>query len=205
MRKGWYCILFLILVVILLVKAPRVSSEVISEAVKPEPEAKAVIEVEEPVDTFKYYEIPKVYEEAGGNFPEEVQRYLVKLCEERGLDYPTVIALIEKESKFNSNAIGDNGNSYGYGQIYKIWHTQRMAEEGVQDLTDPYGNLRVCTNYLKYIKDRYGDKGAHYGLMVYNMGEPRAYKAWQNGIYSTQYSRDILQRAEEIKQELQDK
>ena len=162
-------------------------------------------EIEEPEDNFKYYDIPKEYKETGGDFPEDVQRHLLQLCEERDLDYPTLIALIERESGYKSNAVGDNNNSYGYGQIYKIWHKQRMAEEGVQDLIEPYGNLRVCTSYLKYIKDRYGDKGEHFILMVYNMGEPVALRAWKNGVQSTQYSREILQKAEEIKQDLQDK
>jgi soluble lytic murein transglycosylase-like protein len=207
--KDKLCIAGAILGLIAILVSACLVGEAVSGAERPEPEAKAVIEdvaeVKEPVDTFTYYEIPKAYKEAGGNFPEDVQRYLLKLCEERDLDYPTLIALIERESKYKSNAVGDNGNSYGYGQIYKIWHKQRMADEGVQDLTEPYGNLRVCTSYLKYIKDRYGDKGNHFILMVYNMGEPVALRAWKNGVQSTQYSREILQRAEEIKQDLQDK
>ena len=184
----------------------NVANGAVQEEPQPEAEVVTVVaEVTEPVDTFKYYEIPKAYKDAGGDFPEDVQRHLLKLCEERDLDYTTVIALIEKESKFKSNAVGDNGNSFGYGQIYKIWHKKRMAEEGVTDLTNPYGNLKVCTSYLKYIKDRYGDKGDHFILMVYNMGEPVALRAWKNGTQSTQYSRDILHRAKEIKQDLQDK
>ncbi len=178
-----------------------VEEPVIAEAIAVTPQVLTQGE-EEPEDTFRYYEIPENYTKAGGYFPEEVQRYLLDLCTERELDYPIVVALIERESGYKSNAVGDNGNSYGYGQVYKRWHKKRMAEEGVTDLTDAYGNLRVCTSYLKYIKDRYGDNGSHYMLMVYNMGEPRALKAWGENIYSTEYSRSILQRAEEIQQEL---
>lgn len=205
--KLWVTVALLVLTAVIV--AFCITADTATGAVQEEPEAKAVIsdvaEVKEPVDNFTYYEIPEKYKETGGAFPEDVQRYLLKLCEDRGLDYTTVIALIERESGYKSTAVGDNGNSYGYGQIYKIWHKQRMADEGVQDLTDPYGNLRVCTSYLKYIKDSYGDKGDHFILMVYNMGEPRALRAWKNGTYSTQYSREILQRASEIKQDLQDK
>ena len=152
---------------------------------------------------FKYYKIPNMYTEDGGCFPEVVQAYLWGLCKARGLDYYTVVALIERESGYKYDAVGDAGNSFGYGQIYRIWHLDRMAEECVEDLTDPYGNLRVCTNFLAELEDQYGDSGENCYLMVYNMGEAVAKELWNSGVYSTEYSRGILQRAQEIKQELQ--
>ena len=153
---------------------------------------------------FKYYQIPDDYAEYGGCLPEVVQVYLWCLCEERGLDYYTVVALIERESGYRWDALGDNGNSYGYCQVQKKWHLERMEEENVQDLMDPYGNLRVATNYLVYLQDKYGSSGTNCVLMAYNMGETRARELWKDGTYSSNYSRGILQRAEEIKQELQD-
>ena len=155
-------------------------------------------------DDFRYYEIPEKYRNAGGEFPEEVQRYLWSLCKERGLDYYLVVAMIEQESWYTATALGDNGNSKGYMQIYEKWHTSRMKVEGVQDLYDPYGNLRVGLNFLSEIYSKHGDKGDSCVLMVYNMGEGGAKKNWAKGTYSTEYSRVILRRAEEIKQELQD-
>lgn len=155
-------------------------------------------------DGFRYYEIPEKYREAGGEFPEEVQAYLWSLCKERGLDYYLVVAMIERESWYTATALGDNGNSKGYMQIYEKWHTSRMKVEDVQDLYDPCGNLRVGLNFLSEIYSKHGDKGDSCVLMVYNMGEGGAKKNWAKGVYSTEYSRYILQRAEEIKQELQD-
>lgn len=155
-------------------------------------------------DGFRYYEIPEKYRNAGGEFPEEVQEYLWSLCKERGVDYYLVVAMIEQESWYTATALGDNGNSKGYMQVYEKWHTSRMKVEGVEDLFDPYGNLRVGLNFLSEIYSRHEDKGDSCVLMVYNMGENGAKKNWAKGVYSTEYSRVILQRAEEIKQELQD-
>lgn len=154
---------------------------------------------------FRYYEIPDKYKEVGGCFPEVAQAYLWCLCEEREIDYYMVVALIERESWYKWDAIGDDGNSFGYMQIYKKWHIERMETEGVTDLSNPYGNIRVGLNFISEIQDKYlSNSGAHCVLMVYNMGESRAKQFWKEGTYSTTYTREILQRAEEIKQELQD-
>lgn len=152
---------------------------------------------------FKYYEIPEKYVENGGCFPEVVQAYLWCLCEERGLDYYIVVALIERESWYKYNALGDSGASKGYMQVYEKWHKDRMQEEGVEDLLNPYSNIRVGLNFLEELHGRStGDW--HYTLMSYNMGERRCKELNREGVYSSQYSREILQRAQEIKQELQE-
>lgn len=152
---------------------------------------------------FRYYEIPYRYSSSGGCFPEVVQAYLWCLCEERGLDYYIVVALIERESWYKYNASGDNGASKGYMQIYEKWHKDRMDVEGVADLQDPYGNIRVGLNFLQELSTR-ANGDYHYILMSYNMGESRCKELNREGIYSSQYSREILQRAQEIEQELQE-
>ncbi len=68
---------------------------------------------------FRYYEIPQEYKDAGGCFPEIVQVYLWCECKEYGVDYYTVLALIERESGYHWDKVGDNGNSKGYMQIYE--------------------------------------------------------------------------------------
>ena len=100
---------------------------------------------------FRYYEIPQEYKDAGGCFPEIVQVYLWCECKEYGVDYYTVLALIERESGYHWDKVGDNGNSKGYMQIYEKWHTERMEVEGVTDLFNPYQNIRVGLNCLREI------------------------------------------------------
>lgn len=151
---------------------------------------------------FIFYQIPEEYVAGGGCFPEVVQAYLWYLCKDRGIDYYTMVALIERESRYKYNASGDNGNSKGYMQVYEKWHIDRRAEEYCEDLYNPYGNIRVGTNFFQEIWDKYPD--INKALMVYNMGESKALKQWKKGILETEYARNIITRAQEIKQELQD-
>lgn len=151
---------------------------------------------EYPLDCFRYYEIPQEYKDAGGCFPEIVQVYLWCECKEYGVDYYTVVALIERESGYHWDKLGDNGNSKGYMQIYERWHTERMEAEGVTDLFNPYQNIRVGLNCLREIQDKYlASSGENCVLMVYNMGESTAKKLWAKDIYSSAYSREVITRA----------
>lgn len=152
---------------------------------------------------FRYYNIPEKYIENGGRFSEIVQAYLWCQCKQRGIDYYIVVALIELESNYNCEATGDNGNSKGYMQIWESWHKDRMQAEDVEDLYNPFGNIRVGLNFLQELIARAGGD-SHYVLMSYNMGENKCKEFISEGIYSTEYSRWVLQRAQEIKQELQD-
>lgn len=154
---------------------------------------------------WKYYEIPSSYKRAGGMFPEVAQVYLWSICREAGVDYYMVLALIERESGYKYDATGDRGNSKGLMQVYESYHLERMEALGVTDLYNPYSNMTVAVNILKEIQDKYLDSsGAHCVLMVYNMGEYGASKLWAEGVYSTDYTRQILQRAQELRQEIQD-
>lgn len=149
---------------------------------------------------FRYFEIPEEYVRSGGCFPEVVQVYLWSLCRDKGIDYYMVVAMIERESGYRYDASGDSGKSIGYLQIGERWHKDRMEAENVTDLNDPYGNIRVGLSFLKELSERYGSSGVNCVLMAYNMGESGAKKCWNNGIYSSEYSREILARAEELKQ-----
>lgn len=154
-------------------------------------------------DGFRYYEIPQEYKDAGGCFPEIVQVYLWCECKEYGVDYYTVLAIIERESGYHWDKVGDNGNSKGYMQIYEKWHIERMEAEGVTDLFNPYQNIRVGLNCLREIQDKYlASSGENCVLMVYNMGESTAKKLWAKDIYSSAYSREVIARAQELRQEL---
>lgn len=151
---------------------------------------------------FTYYEIPQKYKDDGGEFPEVVQVYLWEVCKEKNLNYYLVVALIEHESHYKYDCLGDRGNSFGYMQIYQKYHIDRMEKEQVADLMDPYGNLRVGTTFLQELYKDHGSDGDHCVLMVYNMGAGGASRCWKKGIYSSKYSRAIVKRAQEIEQEL---
>ena len=154
---------------------------------------------------FTYYQIPEEYARNGGMFPEVAQAYLWGICQSEGVDYYMVLALIERESGYKYDALGDSGRSKGLMQIQERWHSGRMNALGAYDLYNPYSNMRVGVDFLAEIQAEYLESsGAHCVLMVYNMGIVGAKKLWAQGIYSTPYSRQIMQRALEIKQELLD-
>lgn len=155
-------------------------------------------------DGYSYYSIPKDIQDIGGCLPEVVQVYLWRICKDYNVDYSVVLALIERESKYKWDATGDGGESKGYMQINEKWHIERMEKVGATDLYNPYHNVRVGVDFLSEIVEKYGSSGYNCILMVYNMGESTAKKYWEQGIYSTLYSKEITARAQEIKQEIQD-
>lgn len=180
-------------------------STVVSEVKSVESEPiRVVLNIEESTvescNEFTYYSIPEEYKQAGGEFPEMVQEYLLEQCTARELDYYIAVALIERESGYKAGISGDSGKSKGYMQVQERWHIARMKEEQVKDLYNPYENIRVGLNYLDELYERYEDW--HLALMCYNMGESKAKKCWENGVHSSNYSKWVIARAEDIKQEL---
>lgn len=77
----------------------------------------------------------------------EIQRLLYKACGETGIRYELALAVIWQETDFR-NVIGDGGESAGYMQVQKKWHSERMERLGVTDLLDPYGNFLVGLDFL---------------------------------------------------------
>lgn len=115
---------------------------------------------------------------------EELQEELYEATAEFAVDYYIMIALIDKESKFE-NVISDNGDSYGYCQIQPQWWYGLMVEIGATDLTLPQDNFRAaCAIMAQLIKKHDSIEGA---LVEYNQGS-------YNGS-STSYSREIIENA----------
>lgn len=62
-------------------------------------------------DGFVFYEIPEEYSRTGGYFPEKMQVYTYCVCKQYGVRYDLVVALIEKESGYKFDKVGDDGHS----------------------------------------------------------------------------------------------
>jgi len=154
------------------------------------------------IEGFNYYNIPTEYEEAGGCFPEVVQVFTYLISKDTNLEYPMAIALIERESGYKYDAMGDDGASKGYMQVMEKWHIERMERLGVSDLLNPYHNIVTGVDFLNEILEKYPD--INKALMVYNIGETGAKRLWSKGIHQSNYSKGIIERAQEIEQELQD-
>ena len=128
-----------------------------------------------------YYDVP---------LSDDLQDYILEVCEGYGVNHLVVLAMIKKESAFNSASVGDNGNSFGLMQIQPRWHQQRMNELGVTDLLDPYQNILVGVDYLADMLAY--EKGLEWALMAYNGGPTYANRKLAAGEVN-KYTKSVLE------------
>lgn len=128
---------------------------------------------------------------------EDLQFFIAQECERVSIAPEVVFAMIQKESSFRADAVGDNGQSFGLLQIQPRWHAERMDRLGVDDLLDPYQNIKVGIDYLAELVNRYED--IDMALMAYNAGSAGANKHWwSKGVYSNSYSTEVMETSEAI-------
>ena len=116
------------------------------------------------------------------------QAYTQDTCRRYGVDYSLMLGLMETESSFRFDA--DSGWAVGICQIGYI-NEEWLAEEGI-DIYSKMGNIEAGCMILSDYLNRYTENQA---LMAYNMGEYGAAELWEDGVYSSQYSEAVLQRA----------
>ncbi len=154
------------------------------------------------VEGFQFYEIPEEYQRTGGYMPEKMQIYTYIVCKNYGVRYELVITLIERESGYVFDKVGDDGHSMGYMQVYEDYHKDRMERLNCTDLMNPYQNILVGVDYLAELIDKYGTQQD--ALTAYNYGQAGAYRhMWSKGIYVYDYNSTIMKRAKEIEEVLQ--
>lgn len=124
----------------------------------------------------------------------DLQKHINNKCKKYNISTNVVIALIEAESNFKANTMGDQGRSYGLMQIQKRYHIKRMNKLNVKNLLNAYSNTSVGIDYLAEIYKSCNGNW-HKTLMVYNGGWNYAKRNINRGIYSTKYSRKVMQRA----------
>ena len=146
-----------------------------------EHKAPAVVMVCATVETERYFEAVPL--------DRALQDYIIRECEQKGIDPAIVMALIDRESDYQADTIGDNGNSFGLCQIQPKWHTERMERLGCTDLLDPYHNVKVCIDYLCELLNKYDGDMAK-ALVAYNQG---FYKGTV-----TEYAKAVLKGASEL-------
>ena len=110
-----------------------------------------------------------------------IKEYIKIECAKRNLDYRIIYSVIEQESKWNEDAIGDNGDSLGLMQIQSRWHKNRMDNLGVSNLLDPYQNVLVGIDIIDELISKYGLYG---GLAAYNTGSPSGYSQNSENVIS---------------------
>lgn len=125
----------------------------------------------------------------------ELQQHIINVSDAYNVDPALVMAIIEKESQYDANAIGDSGDSFGLMQVNAQYHGDRMEKLGVTNLLCPYCNVLVGIDYFVECLEKYGD--VHKALIVYNAGVGNAYEGWFSvGRYQSDYSRAVLERTQ---------
>lgn len=148
--------------------------------------------------------MPELYDiEAIAFYPvpldQDLQTHIIRTCDARGIDHAVVMGMIQRESSFNVETIGDGGDSYGLLQIQPKWHAERMAWFGADDLLNPYQNTTIGIDYLVELIEKYED--VEMALVAYNAGSTGAYRDYfSKGIYSSDYSKAVLENAETLKE-----
>lgn len=127
---------------------------------------------------------------------EELQQYTYSLCHAYGVDFELVMALINQESSFQTDIISTT-NDFGLMQINQINHKWLSEKLGITDFNDPHQNIHCGVYMLSDLLEKYEEPSK--ALMAYNMGETGAARLWEQGIYETTYSQNILNKMQEFK------
>ena len=129
---------------------------------------------------------------------ESVQKEIATLCEGAGIEPEIVYAMMWRESRFQPDAVGDNGQSFGLMQIMQKWHVERMERLGVDNLLDPVQNATVGIDLMAELLEKYGGS-LEMALTAYNCGTGGAYKNFfQYGVYANDYALTVIEKAGEL-------
>jgi soluble lytic murein transglycosylase-like protein len=116
------------------------------------------------------------------------------------VDQDLIRAIIGCESEGDTEAFNSNDNGShdrGLMQINSCNYDWLEKELGITDFYDPEQNIRAGTYILSQL--HYDD--LHQILMSYNMGETRMKELWSQGITSSRYSRKVIKKLNQIKEE----
>lgn len=122
---------------------------------------------------------------------DDLQAHMIRMCVRYDVPYALALAVAEQESSFDPNARSATGD-VGLMQINRI-NFDDLNARGIDPETVE-GNIEAGVSMLGDLIDRYGDYGQ--ALMAYNLGPTGMTRLWDQGIYSTAYSRTVLNKYE---------
>lgn len=140
-------------------------------------------QVEEVMPAVEYFDVP---------LDEDLQDHIFAECERYDVEPSVVIAMIERESRYEASVVGDNGRSFGLMQIQPKWHSARMTKLGCDDLLDPFQNVTVGIDFMAELLER--GRGIEWALMAYNGGPGYADRLAGDGRVSD-YAKGVLARS----------
>ena len=132
-------------------------------------------------DGFVYYDIPLEL---------DIQRHIFDECQLHEVPYELAMAVMYVETGGTYKTDLRSNNDSGLFQVNDV-HKKWLEESGINDLYNPYQNSSAGIWILKDALSK--SDNIHTSLMVYNMGHGGAKKLWKKGIYSSKYSRKIVE------------
>lgn len=126
---------------------------------------------------------------------DDLQQHIITTAVDRGVSPALVMAIIQRESNFDPDMIGDNGNSFGLMQIYANQHTDRCIRLNAVNLLDPYKNVEVGVDILAELMSH--NKSLEWVLMAYNGGMSYAGQMTAEGNVSN-YAKTVMSLSEQI-------
>ena len=137
----------------------------------------------------KFYDVP---------LDVDLQDHIMKICEQdkynRDINPPhleLVLAIIEVESSYNADEVGDDGLSFGLMQIQAGVHQDKINELGITNIMDPYQNIEVGIDILndKLLTHNTLEEA----LTAYNAGDVGAEELYfSKGIIMSPYAEKVL-------------
>lgn len=117
----------------------------------------------------------------------ELQEWMQDCCAYYSVPYALALAIAEVETHFDPDAVSPT-NDYGLMQINKVNH-EWLLEIGI-DPTTHEGNIEAGVRIISGHLQTYGD--VERALMAYNCGPTGARRLWDQGIFETEYSRNVM-------------
>lgn len=130
---------------------------------------------------------------------EDLQVYVIAMARAYGIEPNLVFAIIRKESSYSVDAVSKGGGNVGLMQINHTNFGWLSKDLNVCDFQDPYNNIQAGCYILSILFERYGDTDKV--LMAYNQGEGSAQAFWQQGIFTSHYTKTIHRYMEELESE----
>jgi soluble lytic murein transglycosylase-like protein len=128
----------------------------------------------------------------------DLQDYIRKLCKKYGVSEQLAYGVIRVESNFNPNKISET-NDFGLFQINVVnrgWLGKRL---NITNWFDPYQNSKAGIYLLGTLTKKYHDINTV--LMAYNCGEGGMKYLHSIGVWSTNYSRKVIDAMSSLKRQ----
>lgn len=146
------------------------------------------------------YHLPNIYDDIP--LDDDLKAYIYASSLEANIPPEILYSIAWKESNYNPT-VKSATDDYGMFQI-NIFNFDWLAntfgytyDEFCEKIYDPYVNVDCAILILTDYRDNYNADNWHHVLMRYNMGPSKTNDLFNQGIYSTKYSRSLLTYAEE--------